>query len=233
MTVLGIDTSGKTASCAVLRDGILLGQRSVYTSLTHSQVILPFVERLLDDVGLRLGDIDIIAVADGPGSYTGLRIGISVVKGLCYDGKPCLGVSTLAALAYNCVAAKARIIPVMSARPGIVYFGAYDSDGESISCAADDRVAPVGELEAVADGYQGDIILTGDAAQTVKDTLFLDNPSVRIAPVSQRLQQASGVCEAALRHLDMAGGAASLNARYLQVTKAEKDLFEKNSHSNS
>ena len=80
MTVLGIDTSGKTASCAVLRDGILLGQRSVYTSLTHSQVILPFVERLLDDVGLKLGDIDIIAVADGPGSYTGLRIGISVVK---------------------------------------------------------------------------------------------------------------------------------------------------------
>ena len=70
MTVLGIDTSGKTASCAVLRDGILLGQRSVYTSLTHSQVILPFVESLLDDVGLKLCDIDIIAVADGPGSYT-------------------------------------------------------------------------------------------------------------------------------------------------------------------
>ena len=87
LTVLGIDTSGKTASCAILRDGVLLGETTLYTKLTHSQVTLPLVQKLIDDCGLTLDDIDLVAVSDGPGSYTGLRIGISAVKGICFSGK--------------------------------------------------------------------------------------------------------------------------------------------------
>lgn len=228
MTVLGIDTSGKTASCAVMRDGLLLGQETVYTKLTHSQVILPFVQRLLKDVSLTVADIDLIAVAAGPGSYTGLRIGIAMVKGLCFGGKRCIGVSTLEALAENCSCAKARIFSVLSARPGIVYFGAYDSDGEKLKLAHGDEVMPVEAIKAYAEGYDGDIIIVGDCAEEVKTALFADDSRVRLAPAAIRLQQASSVCRVAVCHADEAGSPESLNAVYLQITKAEKDLQEKN-----
>lgn len=228
LTILAIDTSGKTASCAVLRDGVVLGETSVYTRLTHSQVILPFVKRLLGDVNLTLDDVDIIAAANGPGSYTGLRIGIAMVKGLCFTGKSCLGVSTLEGLAANCLAAKARIFAVMSARPGIVYFGAYDSDGERLTNTVPDGVIKLEKLREYADSYSGDIILVGDCAESVKQTLFTDDLRVRLAPATDRLQKASGIAQAALWHLEEAKPAEALNARYLQITKAEKDLLEKN-----
>ncbi len=228
MTILAIDTSGKTASCAVERDGVILGETSVYTRLTHSQVILPFVKRLLKDVGLTLEDMDIIAAANGPGSYTGLRIGIAMVKGLCFTGKSCLGVSTLEGLAANCLSAKSRIFAVMSARPGIVYFGAYDSNGESLVNAVPDGVVELDKLKEYAADCEGDIILAGDCAKAVKETIFTDNPRVRLAPTADLLQKASGIAQAALWHLDEAGSAEALNARYLQITKAEKDLLEKN-----
>lgn len=228
MTILAIDTSGKTASCAVERDGVILGETSVYTRLTHSQVTLPFVKRLLEDVNLTLEDVDIIAAANGPGSYTGLRIGIAMVKGLCFTGKSCLGVSTLEGLAANCLAAKARIFAVMAARPGIVYFGAYDSDGECLVNAVPDSVIEIEKLKEYAADYDGDIMLVGDCAKPVKGTAFTGNSRVRLAPTADLLQKASGIAQAARWHLDEAGPAQALNARYLQITKAEKDLLEKN-----
>lgn len=228
LTILAIDTSGKTASCAVLCDGVVLGETSVYTRLTHSQVILPFVKRLLGDVNLALDDIDVIAAANGPGSYTGLRIGIAMVKGLCFDGKRCIGVSTLEGLAANCLAAKARVFAVMSARPGIVYFGAYDSDGERLDMAVPDGVTELEKLKEYAADYSGEIILVGDCAQSVKQSIFADDSRIRLAPTADILQKASGIAQAALWHIDEAGTADTLNARYLQITKAEKDLLEKN-----
>ena len=228
LTILALDTSGKTASCAVLRDGVVLGETSVYTRLTHSQVILPFVKRLLGDVNLALDDIDIIAAANGPGSYTGLRIGIAMVKGLCFDGKRSIGVSTLEGLAANCLAAKARVFAVMSARPGIVYFGAYDSDGERLTAVVRDCVTELEKLKEYAADYSGDIILVGDCAQAVKQSIFADDSRIRLAPTADILQKASGIAQAALWHIDEAGTAETLNARYLQITKAEKDLLEKN-----
>lgn len=227
MLILGIDTSGKTASCAVLKDDTLLACKTVFTKLTHSQVILPFVQEILSDCGLTIDDVDLVAAADGPGSYTGLRIGISMVKGLCFGGKKCLGVSTLEGLAANCLSATARIFAIMAARPGIVYFGAYDSDGERLNCAVADCVIGVERLRDYADSYSGDIILTGDAAKAVKAELFSDDEKVRLSPAAQRLQLASGICTVAAQHPERAGTAEQLNARYLQITKAEKDLKEK------
>lgn len=226
LTVLGIDTSSKTASCAIERDGLILAETTVYTSLTHSQVILPFVKRLFDDSGLTLDDISLIAVSAGPGSYTGLRIGIALVKGLCFGGKKCVGVSTLEALAANCISAKQTIFSVMSARPGIVYFGARRSDGEKLFEIVPDCVTETCGLKEIAASIEGDIILTGDAAEKIKSGLFSDEARVSLAPPAQRLQRASGVCLAAMRHLGESGDAQSLRARYLQITKAEKDLKE-------
>ncbi|MCD7823410.1 MAG: tRNA (adenosine(37)-N6)-threonylcarbamoyltransferase complex dimerization subunit type 1 TsaB [Oscillospiraceae bacterium] len=224
MIILGIDTSGKTASCAVYRDGIVLGQTTVYTKLTHSQVILPFVERLLSDTELTIGDIDLIAVSNGPGSYTGLRIGVALVKGLCAVGGSCVGISTLEALAANSLAAKGTIFSLMKARPEVVYFGAYSSDGGKLTVVKPDDVTGYEAVKALAEETAGDIILTGDAAEEIKQKLFAEEDRVRLAPVQNRLQQATGVISAALSHLDEAGTAEDLRVRYLQVTKAEKDL---------
>ncbi len=227
MTILGIDTSGKTASCAILRDGVILGQNTVYTKLTHSQVILPFVKRLLEDTNLTLSDIDLIAVADGPGSYTGLRIGISAVKGMCIDGKKCLGVSTLEALATNCIGSKARIFSLLNARPGIVYFGVYDSNGEVLANVTPDAVVNAEAVLEAAKSYDGDIVLVGDCIKEIKEKYFADDARVRLAPPHERLQLASSVCQTALAHIDEAVCDDALVARYLQITKAEKDLKEK------
>lgn len=228
MTILGIDTSGKTASCAILRDGVILGQNTVYTKLTHSQVILPFVKRLLEDTNLTLDDIDLIAVADGPGSYTGLRIGISAVKGMCIDGKKCLGVSTLEALATNCIGTKARIFSLLNARPGIVYFGVYDSNGETLTNVIPDAVVSADLVYEAAKEYDGDIVLVGDCVSDIKEKYFSDDCRVRLAPPHERLQLASSVCLTALAHESEAVSDDELSARYLQITKAEKDLKEKN-----
>lgn len=228
LTVLGIDTSGKTASCAILRDGVLLGETTLYTKLTHSQVTLPLVQKLIDDCALSLDDIDLVAVSDGPGSYTGLRIGISAVKGICFAGKRCVGVSTLEALAYNCLSAKATIFSVLAARPGIVYFGAYRSNGETLENVIPDGVYNLDELKTVSEEIEGDIILVGDCVLDVKQKLFTDDERIRIASIPDRLQKASSVCLCALSHESEWGTAQMLNARYLQITKAEKDLKEGN-----
>ena len=221
-TVLGIETSGKIASCAIMRGGVLLGESTFLTKLTHSQVILPLVNRTLSDCGLSLHDVDLFAVAAGPGSYTGLRIGIAAVKGICATGKPCIGVSTLEALAWNTVAAKGRIISALAARTKVAYFGAYDSDGANLTVAYPDRVADESEIVALTENYDGDIILIGDCAERLKAELFADDARVRVSPANVRLQSAAGVCMAALAHQDEAGSAEALGARYLQNTMAEK-----------
>lgn len=225
-TILGIDTSGSIASCAIMRENELIAETTFVTKLTHSQVILPVVKRTLSDCGLTLSDIDLFAVAAGPGSYTGLRIGIAAVKGICALGKPCIGVSTLEALAQNCAVFKGRIITVMAARNGIAYVGCYDSDGERLTKAFDDKVISESEILSLAD-FDGEVLLTGDCSQRIKAELFSDNERVSAAPARLRNQSAAGVCMAALCHLDEACEAEKLDAMYLQITKAEKDLQEK------
>lgn len=127
LKILAIDTSGKVASVAVTDGEKLLWEKSVYTKLTHSQVILPMVKQALEETGLTYTDLDCAAIAKGPGSYTGLRIGVAAVKGMCFgcESLKSAGVSTLLSLAYNCIDFEGRIISVMRARPKIVYAGEF------------------------------------------------------------------------------------------------------------
>lgn len=122
LLVIGIDTSGKTASCALCTEDAVLAQNTFVTKLTHSQVILPMVKKMLEDSGKKLEEIDGFAAVSGPGSYTGLRIGISAVKGICFAlDKPCAGVSALESLAYNFSGTDTVICSVMHARQNLVY----------------------------------------------------------------------------------------------------------------
>ena len=141
MRILGIDTSGKVAAAALYDSeaGCLLAQQSVYTKRTHSQVILPLAERLLADTGLQWQDVDGFAVAKGPGSYTGLRIGIAAVKAMAYALQiPCVGISTLEGLAWQNLSWQGVICSVMTARQALVYAGLYRSDGTTVTALRPD-----------------------------------------------------------------------------------------------
>lgn len=217
MTILGIDTSGKTASVAVCTETSVLAQTTVYTTLTHSQVILPICNEVLKNAGMELEDVDGIAVAMGPGSYTGLRIGIAAVKAMAFAlNKPCIGVSTLEALANNVVLHKGIICAVMTARLNLVYCAVFRSNGKIIERVTEDGIMPIEELKSQLEAMDGDIAVVGDAADKLEGEKYI------IAPAHLKLQLASGVCSAAFGK-EMSGP-DKLDAAYLQITKAEKDL---------
>lgn len=220
MTLLGIDTSGKTASVALCTEDKVLAQTTVYTSLTHSQVILPICNDVLKNAGVELSDVDGIAVAMGPGSYTGLRIGISAVKAMSFaQNKPCIGISTLEGLANNVSLHRGIICAVMAARLDLVYCALFESDGCKVKRLTDDEIVALEELKAKLEKYDGSIAVVGDAADKLNGNKFI------IAPPHLKLQLATGLCAAAFdKEL---GTPDKLDAAYLQITKAEKDLQEK------
>lgn len=224
LRILGIDTSGKVASVAITDGERLVWEKSVYTKLTHSQVILPMVEQALSESGFELSDIDCAAVANGPGSYTGLRIGIGAVKGMCEGCKSlgCAGVSTLLALAYNCVNFRGRIIAVMRARPDISYVGEFRSDSRRITRINEDRVAKDSEVFSGLD-TSVPVMLTGDNAQYIRQKFFDGNDNVITANAANVLQRAGSLCLAVQADEALITSADKLEVSYLQATKAEKD----------
>lgn len=222
LLILGIDTSGKTASVAVCDKNTVIAQTTFLTKLTHSQVILPLVEKLLSDAGIALSDVEGFAVANGPGSYTGLRIGISAIKAMCFAlDKKCVGISTLESLAYNCIATKGIIIPLMKARNDIAYFAVFKSDGKKLECLHEDSIAEIEEIKSVVDFSSKNINLVGDYADECFEKYFKEYSNVSVAPAHEKNQLASSLCMLAqgkeLHSPD------ELNASYLQITKAEKD----------
>lgn len=227
MLILGIDTSGKTASSALFdtETETFLAESTLYTQKTHSQVIMPMIKNMVADAGKTLADIDRIAVANGPGSYTGLRIGVAGVKAMCFAlGCKCMGVSTLKGLAYNNVAFHGTICSVMKARGELVYTCSYKSDGYSLEKICDEAIISRDELAEFLAFNGTDVLLCGDGA----GDFFTDyqSPKLFIAPPQSRLQNACGVCIASLSENEIS--ADELEVSYLQKVKAEKDLEEKN-----
>lgn len=216
MTILGIDTSGKIASVAAATEEKVLSQTTVYTKLTHSQVILPICRDVLKNAGLELSDVDGIAVSAGPGSYTGLRIGIAAVKAMCFAlDKPCVGISTLESLAYNALLHKGVICAVMAARLDLVYCGIFSSDGKSLERLAPDRIISADDLKRELEAFEGDIVTVGDNAEILTGDRF------GIAPAPLRLQLGTSLCTAAFGKELYSPD--KLEAAYLEITKAEKD----------
>lgn len=223
LLLLGIDTSGKTASAALFdtETEVFLAESSLYTQKTHSQVIMPTVKALLEQIGKSVTDVELIAVAKGPGSYTGLRIGIAAVKamGFALDCK-CCGVSTLEGLAYNNIAHKGTICSVMKARGDLVYSCVYKSDGYGLEALMEEKIISTDELAEFLAFNGTEVLLCGDGAAE-----FFTNyrsPMFIIASPQGRLQSACGICLGAMSKEFTE--AEELEVSYLQKVKAEKDL---------
>lgn len=229
MLTLGIDTSGKVASVALMQDSVLLAENTIYTTLTHSQIIMPMCKRLLESCNKTLQEVDRIAVSCGPGSYTGLRIGISGVKAMCFAlDVGCNGISTLESLAYNVFGFNGLICSIMKARQSLVYCGLFKSNMKTIvreSSMPNDCIIEKSELYSllsVVNNY--DVILVGDGAEDFYHE-FDFSPSVALSSIRDRLQSASSLCEIARTCEPQPP--QDLKASYLQLTKAEKDFSSK------
>lgn len=217
MLILALDTSGHTASAALLRDDTLLAQTSLYTLRTHSQVMLPLCKRLLAEAELTLPEVDCFAVADGPGSYTGLRIGIAAVKAMAFAlEKPCVGISTLEGLAYNLLGTRGILCTAIHARQNLHYCACFSSDGRQLTRLTEDGIRSQQELLNALAAYDAPVTVTGDGMSMLCEAM----PALLPAPPHLCLQNAAGIALAARQHTP--GTPEQLEARYLQQTQAEK-----------
>lgn len=226
LLLLGIDTSGKVASAALFDTSteVIIAETSLYTQKTHSQIIMPMVKGIIEQAGKTVKDISLIAVAKGPGSYTGLRIGIAGVKamGFALDCK-CCGVSTLEALACNNIAYKGIICSVMKARADLVYAAVYKSDCYTLDTIMEEQLLSCDELAEFLALNGTEVMLCGDGAADFFTTYR--SPMFLIAPPQGRLQSACGVCLGALSKEFVSP--EELEASYLQKVQAEKILEKK------
>ena len=214
------------ASVAVSEDGALIAQSYQRSGLTHSRTLLPMCRDLLENCGLTLGEMDVVAVAAGPGSFTGLRIGVATAKGLAWPGdKPCAGVSTLEAMAWPLAHLEGDLCAVMDARRQQVYNARFQAEGGRLLRLCPDRAISIDELAAELLSREKTQILVGDGAELCYNELTKRGLPVRLAPPHLRWQSAWGVARAA-EELARTGGlvtAAELAPVYHRLSQAERE----------
>ena len=228
MLILALESSAKAASAAVARDGALLDMEFRNDGLTHSVTLLPMAERALEACGLALRDVDAVAVSRGPGSFTGIRIGVSAVKGLCWGAeKPAIGVSTLEAMAWNAVDARAEgiVCCAMDARRSQVYNALFRIENGRPARLTEDRAIGLDALAGELISAEKPIFVLGDGAMLCYNYLLERSVPVTLAPEELRMQNAWGVCRAAEGMEPKS--AAELLPRYLRLSQAERERLER------
>lgn len=224
MLILGIESSAKAASAALVRDGVLIGQYFQCSGLTHSATLLPMAEQLLASTGTDKHSLDAVAVARGPGSFTGVRIGVAAVKGLCWAiEKPAVGVSTLEAMAWNGVnrGEGALICCCMDARRSQVYNALFTIKDGKPERLVPDRAVSLEELAADLASRAEAPFLTGDGAALVSEYLLDRAMRCELASGTALHQNAWGVCMAAMDKSPESAGA--LLPVYLRLSQAERE----------
>ena len=225
MKILALDSSAVTASCALTDNGKLISYAFVNAGLTHSQTLMPLVSQTLSNAGAKLEDIDKIAVSNGPGSFTGVRIGVATVKGISFAGKiPCVGVSTLEAAAYQYGDTNGYICVVMDARRSQVYTATFKS-GKKPERLTEDRAIAISQLADELEILDGNIILCGDGAQMCYEKMKDTVPGLTLATEMMRYQSAFGVALAAADKDTVSP--QELLPVYLRLPQAERELREK------
>ena len=230
MLILAFESSAKPASAALVKGGQLLSQYMQCSALTHSRTLLPMAEDMLKNAELRLSDVDLIAVAYGPGSFTGIRIGVSTVKGLAWAAeKPCVGVSTLEAMAWHGLAAGGYICPVMDARRSQVYNALFKIENGRPVRMTEDRPIALDELSKEVTALNAQVFLVGDGAALCFEYFTAHGVPCIMAPDNLRWQDAWGVAMAAADKTP--GNADELLPVYLRLSQAERERQERLSQS--
>lgn len=222
MLTLAIDTSSKACSAAIFDDHKLLWEGYLDNGNTHSCTLMPLVSQGLAILGIKADAIERYAVSNGPGSFTGLRIGLATIKGLAFcSDKPCIGVSTLLSLAYNSPLTQGHVLSVLDARAGQVYAALFEIIDGTPNYRIPDCALPLSEL---ADKIPAGTLIVGDGAQLVYKQLARSD--IYLAPSHLRLQRASSVGLAALHMIEtqsITTDCRSIELAYLRKPQAERE----------
>lgn len=236
MKILAVESSAVAAGAALCEDGKLLGEFFLNVGLTHSCTLMPMIESLLRYADVPVRDVDLFAVSNGPGSFTGVRIGVSTVKGMAHAlAKPCAGVSTLLAMAYNLVGTDDLICCAMDARCNQVYTALFESKDGRIERLTEDDAIPLDSLREMLRAFDRRIVLVGDGAELCYNAFRGDLPQISLAPQALRFQRASGVAAAvwAQGAEQIAVSAEELSVSYLRLSQAERERKQKMEAQNS
>ena len=230
MLILAFETSAKAASVALTENGKLLGESYQNTGLTHSQTLMVMAQDLLKQCGKTMADVTAAAVAEGPGSFTGVRIGVAAAKGLSWGGQlPCCGVSTLEAMAVSLGAWEGYVCPCMDARRSQVYNALFRVSGGKAERLTPDRAISLAELGEELKNLSGPVFLVGDGSTLCYNTLMEAVPALVLPPEHRMHQRAVGVAliaEEMLRAGEPCDGNA-LTPNYLRLSQAERERAEK------
>lgn len=231
MKILGIESSSLVASAAVVSDDVLTAEYTVNFKKTHSQTLLPMIDEVMKRLEMDLRTIDAIAVAAGPGSFTGLRIGSATAKGLgLVMKKPLIHVPTVDAMAYNLWGSSALICPIMDARRNQVYTGLYHMR-HGIEIVKEQCAMDMGELIGLLNGRGEPVIFLGDGVAVSENQIKQElKVSYEFAPASHNRQRAASVAVLGIQYYKkgMTEDAAQFRPDYLRKSQAEREREEKN-----
>lgn len=231
MITLAFDSVAKIASVALCDGERVLAQYSIDNGMTQSELLLPMAESILSSVGLSFSDVGLYACTTGPGSFTGVRIGVSLIKGLAFGkGTPCVSVSSLESLAENAAGLRGVIVPVMDARRSQVYCAIFESDGENLERVSEDMALPLTELAELLKKYEGKpIYLTGDGYGVAMTALTSLGITLCNTPEGIRGESAASCARVALRMYKNGKAIADteLAPTYLRLPQAERERLER------
>lgn len=223
MLTLGIDTTAVSVSAALTEGGRILGTVTYNTAKNHSELLLPMIDGLLGAFGYTVADIGLMAASVGPGSFTGVRVGVSMLKGLAWGGTPCAPVSTLEALAENLRGVDGLVVPVMDARRSQLYTALFRG-GARIT---EDALLTAAELREMLEREEGPVYFVGDGYDVARR--LIDLPTIRETPSAAIRQNAASVALVGERmHAD--GNSVQpeeLRPIYLRASQAERERNER------
>ncbi len=228
MKILAIESSAKAASVCLWEDEKVLAESYQNSGLTHSRTLLPMCQSMLENCGVTLDEVDVIAAASGPGSFTGLRIGLATAKGLAWpEEKLCCGVSTLEAMAWNLAHMDGVICCAMDARRQQVYHAQFQASNGELTRLTPDCAISIEELLQGAEKTTK--IVVGDGAELCYNYAVPRGVNLVLAPPHLRYQRATGVARAALIRAERGElcSAADLTANYLRLSQAERERLER------
>ena len=230
MLILAFETSAKAASVALMEGTKLLGEGYQNTGLTHSQTLMVMAEDVLKQCGKSAQDVQAVAVAEGPGSFTGVRIGVAAAKGFSWGKEiPCYGVSTLEAMAESLGIYEGYICPVMDARRSQVYNALFYVNRGAVERCREDRAIALTDLQEDLLTLEGPIYLVGDGSTLTYNTLK-DSVENLILPPEHRMHQRAvgvGLAAAKMAARGESPNGALLTPNYLRLSQAERERMEK------
>lgn len=231
MMILALESSATACSVALTRDGELLAQAYQHSGLTHSRTLLPMVDSVLNSCGEKMEHVDVVAVAAGPGSFTGLRIGVATAKGLAWpEDKDCAACSTLESMAWPLAHMDGKVIVcAMDARRSQVYNALFLAKDGKLERLSEDRAISLADLAQELKNIENEKIVVGDGARLCYNTISEMGISMTVAPEHLRMQSGWGVARAAqelAEHGQLIKG-EQLNAVYHRLSQAERERMEK------